>query len=758
MKKEKRKMKNEKWGNSLLIAHCFSLFSFLLFVSCADMFQQKIPYTQRSSTLDDLFAADVGEGDIKLAVPAQFNVDSHYSATEIRLTWRIVPGADYYRLERAVAEPVMKETGPEWETPDEGDYEIHERFVYPSSNMYTNVTYTDVILTSAVPDSPKYENKYFYRVSAFSSMKNREESDPTQPESGMLFRAPTGVKATGGKFVDRIEVDWEKSENAASYEIWRSGSATGAALFLRTVPGNQNWFTNEVPQADQGKDFYYMITAVNGSGKKSLSSSAAYGYARIYGAPACPEVRLAADSGRGNSTSQIKIEWDSILEPGIYYVVFRYSSDDSSLTRLTGNTPNPYWTDTLTLKEGVYYYYKVQAVVDEIGSDRVLKSEISDSTPAGFILSPPDTVIAEKDGDSTVTVKWLPAIGGEIERAAYTYKVYTDSSANGSFTTPVGHEVPSSQTDAEGYISATVLSAAGAFFKIATVNGLVESGKSPTVSPPPAAALIEGASQYAFISPSEAANANGVYPVKITWKKPANNDENPAFYHIQRSTRAGSGFSRITGTALRADGTGLAGYSLDENTGVYSFIDRNETARPGRKFYYRVLSLNQLEQGSFPSDECVGWGALTHIQYMLEYNKTMSSALKKLTYMHKPGSTEKLGKETKYGSISGSIYYDGAISGLGARIIIELTNYADFYIENAQDNGAYFILSGNSNTTANMSSNGTMDGTMTCTGMYPGKVYYDRIEIKGGAAGGGSYGIWPDGGFQRAEVQWTVVE
>jgi hypothetical protein len=124
--------------------------------------------------------------------------------------------------------------------------------------------------------------------------------------------------------------------------------------------------------------------------------------------------------------------------------------------------------------------------------------------------------------------------------------------------------------------------------------------------------------------------------------------------------------------------------------------------------------------------------------------------------MHKPGSTEKLGTETKYGNISGSIYYNAAISGLGARIIIRLTDYADFYIENVPENGVYFTLSGESNTTANMSSNGDMDGTVTCTGMYPGKVIYNGIQIKGGAAGGGTYGIEPDG-FSRVEVPYTVV-
>jgi hypothetical protein len=41
--------------------------------------------------------------------------------------------------------------------------------------------------------------------------------------------------------------------------------------------------------------------------------------------------------------------------------------------------------------------------------------------------------------------------------------------------------------------------------------------------------------------------------------------------------------------------------------------------------------------------------------------------------------------------------------------------------------------------------------------MYPGKVYYDNVEIKGGAAGGGTYGIEPEG-FPRGEISWLVGE
>ena len=56
-----------------------------------------------------------------------------------------------------------------------------------------------------------------------------------------------------------------------------------------------------------------------------------------------------------------------------------------------------------------------------------------------------------------------------------------------------------------------------------------------------------------------------------------------------------------------------------------------------------------------------------------------------------------------------------------------------------------------------MSSNGSMDGTVECEGMYPGKVYHDKVAVKGGAAGGGTYGVEPQG-FGRVEVPYNKVK
>ena len=208
---------------------------------------------------------------------------------------------------------------------------------------------------------------------------------------------------------------------------------------------------------------------------------------------------------------------------------------------------------------------------------------------------------------------------------------------------------------------------------------------------------------------------------------------------MYRSTSADSGFRKITDTAVTD----------------CEFVDKNDTAKAGKYYYYRVLALNELEQGNNYSETKVGYGALTHEQYILEFNKTILSSQKKLTLMHKP-STSALGTEEYQGDISGKVYYEAKLPGFSARIIIEYTDYADSYIDNNKELGPYFVLTGNSNTSANTSANGTMDGTINCTGMYPGSVSYDGIEIKGGDAGGGTYGVKP-AGFEKKDVSWTVL-
>jgi hypothetical protein len=237
-------------------------------------------------------------------------------------------------------------------------------------------------------------------------------------------------------------------------------------------------------------------------------------------------------------------------------------------------------------------------------------------------------------------------------------------------------------------------------------------------------------------------NAQGVYPVRLRWQNAASSSTG---CHVYRSEGPASDFVKISAEPVQAD---------SENAGFFTFVDENPAAVPGKIYYYRVLFLDAQGTGSHFSEICMGYGALSHEQYLLEYDKTVKSSHKKLTYMHRKAAISKLGSETKNGTLGGSIAYRARIAGLGARVTIRYENYADFFIEDGQ--GLYFLLTGDCNTTASMDQSGTMDGTMIITGMYPGKIFYDRIVIKKAAAADGTYGVEP-AGFPRREINWKLV-
>jgi fibronectin type 3 domain-containing protein len=721
---------------------------FLLFTGCEELFQNRVPMNRDgTASLADLFAREE-ELPAQLSPPAQVYASQGQFSREIQLVWSPVKWAASYLIERAVIGPdtaVDPEQGP-----GEEYFDILESFV-------TGTSYTDNSLISDPPrpDSPEYRNRYYYRIYAENAEKNIESSRPSAAAAGALFPPPGNVRAALGRSTENIRVEWNKQANAASYYVYRSDEEHGTnPYYVGKVPGNQNWLTNDIAQAEQGREYYYSVVGRNALGAESIASALAMGYALVEGAPGAPENAGREEGfGLGNGIDKIIIKWDPPGDGDFFYAVYRYTSEDAALRLLTGNTGNTSYGDTRQLSPGIYYYYQIQTLIqNEDGS--IVKGPVSDPIKT-FILSPPDTIIAEKGGNGTVSLKWLPAInvdegdeefGDDVSPVRYDYHVYGSSEYAGSYTEL--RTVSGNGPDADGYFRAEELPAYS-FYKVQTINLDYESAGSSlseAAAPAPAAAIVQDASQAKNI-PGYNANASGVYPVQVTWKKPDN--ETPHAYHVYRSTNPDSGFRKITVEPI---------YTDPESGEVFAFVDTtNQTAKPGKRYYYRILSLNMLGQGAYYSDTRPGYGALTYEQYMLEYNKTVKSSHRKMTYMNKPGSTDKLGTETKTGTISGSIYYNAEISGLGARIIIRYDSYADFYTDGNSALGPYFVLTGNSNTTAAMDQSGKMDGTISASGMYPGRVYYDNVQIKGGAAAGGTYGIEPEG-FPRSEISWTIGE
>ena len=737
-----------KHTNKLTYIVLSALITIVILTSCTQMFQPKLPMSLETNTsLGTLLEKELEIS--QLETPKQVFVSQGQMPTEILMSWDAVPGATSYSIERAIV------TDPTISTiPDESEFEIIKKFVYDTS-------YIDEVLipreTSYQSEAYTNDYKYYYRIVAQNPRKSYDPSLPTNPVFGTLFNPVLKVNADLGKSTDSVNIYWDEVKNATSYQIWRgvNSNGTGMEKIATTDPildenTNKLIYKNIIEPSEQGIEFYYKVIAVNSSGTESINSPIAMGFSLMSGAPSAPE-NVKVVNGRGN-TGSIVISWDPVqAESEPRYTIYRTSSVDSSLTLLKADETGTSFTDTKTLKTNTYYYYQVQAYIVNEETGQKLKSPMSNTdasskTPAeGFILSPPNDIKVGKSNNGNLFISWTPAIGNQEEQSNYTYTIYGSAKESDGYEI-IDKNIPN-LPDENGVIYQDV-SKTAEFYKITTSYNEKESPFSNAVAPSPNAATNIVVSKYKNLGSSYVANANGVFPVEITWKSPAD-VASLSGYHVYRSTKADSGFRKITDQPV----------SHVSGTTNYSFVDTNETAKTRTYYYYKVLAVNSLEQGSDYTNTESGYGALTPEQYMREYNKTAMKSQTKLTLMHKSNDMDKLGSESVSGAISGSLSYNAAVDGLGARITMHYDNYADFYIvDKDKSSGVYFLITGDTNTSANMSANGTMDGTVVCSGMYPGKVIYNKIEIKSGAAGGGTYGIIREGFSGQVEVDWKVGE
>lgn len=731
----------------------------LTLASCSAMFENRIPKAEAANivTLANLVVPPVTIE--KLNAPAQIFVSKAEYADKIRITWSPVDYAISYCLERALA--TEKDANGNFIVPDESAFEV-----LPLAKRVYTTTYEDVILNDPSYLNEEYEYRYFYRVCAENPRLKYESSDYIMSDGAYLLAPPTQVTASLGEYTDKIVVSWKKALNARSYDIYRSRNSDGSsAVKIGNVSGNLATYTNVISSSDQGIDYYYTVQTVTGS-STSVASSIALGYGLQEGAP--PKVSgVIVTEGRGNG-STIKISWTAAAGNDIKYAVYRTSSRDSSFTLLAKETTATNYTDSKALKPNIYYYYYVQAFTGS--GENIVKGPFSASGPdagidvaaEGFILGAPQDIKVVKNSGGC-EVQFTPALGSSDNANDshlsshyndYKYKIIWSDSQNGPFTESWEESASALTVNSDGYYT-VVLPSQHKFYKLITINGSAESPESDLCAPVPFAARNLSVSKAAFIagvtvdgaSGSDAdakgyANENGIFPVRLTWDAPSENDADGGYF-IYRSTKKESGFKKIN----------------DEPIMATSYIYADETAKAGIYYYYRVLSLNSLKQGANYSNTDYGYGALTANQYMREYNKTVINSQKGLKLMHMADDMKKLGSESTNGKLCGSLSYDASVAGLGARILMHYTNYADYWANNNNDVGNYyFYLNGDTNTSASMDASGTMDGTVTCEGMYPGSVGYDSLKIKGGAAGGGTYAIKRNGFSNTINIDWKIGE
>ena len=732
-------MAKHNYAKKLAVLLC-GVLTVLLLTGCYTWYESKIDMDTKTPkiNLGDLFYEE--KKVTALSAPKQLFVSQGMFSGTVKLHWDEVPYATSYRVERAVVTP-NPENGAV-SIPEEGDFEVINKYVYTNN-------YSDLILPSPGAHNEQYEQFYYYRVSAENIKQGLESSEftPISNDScGWLLSPPKTIEAEKGESSEYITINWSKVPDAASYIIYRGEKESGLGMeFLDSVKGNKTAYKNELSSSEKGVEFYYKVCAVLANGSESAFTGLALGYSGKEGAPECPG-NIQVTNGKGVSLDKLTISWDA-FEAGtnyddVKYTIYRTSDTDTIYKLVSNGVTGNTFTDSSVLKTGVKYYYYVQTIATaKTGENtgQVLKSAFSKTGPGtsapavGWLLSPPSSCeVADASDPTKVKIRWNPAVGYDDVAVSYSYNIYYSNNINFEESYDVERHLtkddPSVTVDSDGYYSFET--ARHPFFRITTVNGDGnESAPGTTIAPVPVAPENVQATKTSGLNGLQnyQANTNGVYPVKITWTAPGG--DSPAGYHVYRSTKPDSSFRKITDEPV---------------TGTLEFIDNNETARAGTFYYYRVVSLNLLGQGKKGNEQTAesrGYGALTRDQWFREYNKTTIHSQSKLTLMHKSKDTDKLGSESTKGDISGTLSYNAKIDGLGARILMHYTNYADFYAAGNQEFGIYFLIDGDTNTSANMSANGNMDGTVTAanSGMYPGYAKYDKLEIKGGGAGGGYY-------------------
>lgn len=217
-------------------------------------------------------------------------------------------------------------------------------------------------------------------------------------------------------------------------------------------------------------------------------------------------------------------------------------------------------------------------------------------------------------------------------------------------------------------------------------------------------AVLFSDSDSAFDSASYQPDENGVYPVKLTWSK--SGDSYKVFFYENESQN----------------------YKLLEETESDIVWDYNP-ALPGEKRLYKLCTYDS--SGNLISSETdYGWGALTPETYLMTYTTMLDKTQKRLSLMNKKGVLEKLGSESIDGLLSGSLEYKTKIIGFSGLVTLTYSDYKDF------DD---WHFEGQIITKANMAANGSLSGTMTVTGMYPGLIIYDNAKLKSGVPGSGYY-------------------
>lgn len=160
--------------------------------------------------------------------------------------------------------------------------------------------------------------------------------------------APTWVNASKGTFSKEIFVTWEKSSDAASYDIYRSTTAMRPTMAMKTnVTSSYYSDTTAIP----GMTYYYWVSAVNSAG--TSYSSYDTGYRAIAASISNENDYFTAIGGTGKTTVTADTSWSATAN--VSWITFTTSSGSGSgsvVYAVAANTSTESRKGTITITFG----------------------------------------------------------------------------------------------------------------------------------------------------------------------------------------------------------------------------------------------------------------------------------------------------------------------------------------------------------------------------------------------------------------------
>ena len=253
--------------------------------------------------------------------PVPANLVATAGNAQVNLSWSASSGATGYNIKRA--------------TDAGGPYTT-------IVSSHTSTSYSNTGLDNGTA--------YHYVVSALGAggeSGNSTEASAT-PQLPPPPAAPTNLQASPGNA--QVNLTWTASIGATSYNVKRSTTSGGGYTTVATGVGGTSFNNSGV---SNGTTYFYVVTAVNGSGESGNSNEAST--TPQLPPPPAPPTNLQASAGN----TQVTLTWTASSGATSYTVKRATVSGGPYSDVVTGHTSTSYTNTGLT--NGTNYFYVVSA-------------------------------------------------------------------------------------------------------------------------------------------------------------------------------------------------------------------------------------------------------------------------------------------------------------------------------------------------------------------------------------------------------------